>query len=313
MPVESVLAYAVSFIFLGIGSGLILRAVTHFTTKIHASRLSVSFLVLGLLTSIPEIALGFSAASAGTPEIFIGNLIGGIAIIFFLIIPVLTFAGKGLSFPPSIDKKLLALTVVVCLVPSLFVIDRQVTIVESLSMIAFYIILTIAIESKGGVMEKKTQKLLTSRSFSFMDIVKILVGIVVVFISSHIILEQTHQLSQVLMIPDLVTSIIILSFGTNMPEISLAIKSVIVRKTDIALGDYLGSAAANTLIFGVLSLFMGGTYSIRDGLTINFFILLVGLILFYQFARTKWRISTKEALVLLILYFGYLGYWLTQK
>lgn len=312
MSIESILLYVGSFIFLGFGSSLVLQAVSRLTAKIHASRLSISFLVLGLLTSIPEMALGFSAVSRNEPEIFVGNLIGGSAILILLVIPLLALTGKGLTFPSALNKKLLALTLLVCITPSLFVIDRQVTIIESLSLIGFFAVLTLAIQVRGGIMEKRTQEIIHSRSFSLIELGKITGGIALIFISSNSILAKTHELSVLFHIPDLVTSILILSFGTNLPEISLAIKSVITRKQDIALGDYLGSASANTLIFGVLSLIMGGTYSIDDGLFVNFIILGLGSLLFYQFAKSKWNMNTREAGVLLILYGVYLLYWVAQ-
>src|SRR3546814_1257025 len=57
--------------------------------KIHISSFAFSFFVLGILTSIPEMAVGLNAISQNRPEIFVGNLLGSIIILFLVIIPLL--------------------------------------------------------------------------------------------------------------------------------------------------------------------------------------------------------------------------------
>jgi len=45
-----------------------------------------------------------------------------------------------------------------------------------------------------------------------------------------------------------------LSVGTNLLELSITITSIWKKHKEVAFGDYLGSAAANTFLFGVLTL-----------------------------------------------------------
>jgi Ca2+/Na+ antiporter len=70
----------------------------------------------------------------------------------------------------------------------------------------------------------------------------------------------------------------------------------------VALGDYLGSAAANTLLFGVL------TFLNRDRIQVSTYsfktivMMLLGLGLFYYFFRSKKDISEREGKILLLAY-----------
>jgi cation:H+ antiporter len=104
-------------------------------------------------------------------------------------------------------------------------------------------------------------------------------------------------------VPLFVVSVVILAFGTNLPEISLAIRSVFLGKKEVALGDYLGSAAANTLIFGVLTLLNGARINIENYSLRTLLINLFGLGVFYLFSQSKKEISKNEGKILLLIAF----------
>ena len=94
----------------------------------------------------------------------------------------------------------------------------------------------------------------------------------------------------------------VLSLGTNFPELSLALRSVLSGTKEVALGDYMGSASVNTLLFGIFTLLSGGEALQIDNFFFTLVFILVGLGLFYLFTRSKDMISRKEGLVLLFLY-----------
>ena len=124
----------------------------------------------------------------------------------------------------------------------------------------------------------------------------------IIFLASKYIVAETVYFSSVFKVSQFIISIIILSIGTNLPEISLTIKAIINKKNEVALGDYLGSAAANSLLFGLFTLINGkrinlNVYSFRILL-----LTLLGLGVFYFFSRSKNDISKKEGKILLLIY-----------
>lgn len=93
---------------------------------------------------------------------------------------------------------------------------------------------------------------------------------------------QTMTYAQVLHIHAFYLSLLVLAIGTNLPELSLAIRAVTSGK-DIAFTDYLGSAAANTLLFGVFTLINDGEVLTVNSFIVTFFFIVFGLVLFYFF------------------------------
>lgn len=303
-----VLAHIGTFIglcmLLWFGTGLIVSSVDRFARSLKLSAFSLSFFVLGLITSIPEIAVGANALSQGTPEVFVGNLLGGIPVLFLLVIPLLAIFGNGVKVNHELTPMKIFLTFAVVAAPALFVLDRKVNNLEGLILIVLYVALFHLLEeNKGGILNLfGHHKKKSTHRFNGFILTKIFIGGVLVFVSGHYLLEQTLYFARLFGVLPFYISLIVLSLGTNIPELSLAIRSVVQRKKDIALGDYMGSAAANTLIFGIFTLLTPQeSFAVNHSL-ITFTFIVGGLVLFYHFYRSKHDISRKEGFILLGMY-----------
>jgi len=141
MMVIIVIAYFLSFFVIWQGAGLIIRAVNRISHRFDLSAFSVSFFVLGLLTSIPETFVGISSVVKRDPEIFVGNLLGGIIVIFLLIIPILAIVGNGIKLNHQMNTRNLLFTLIVVIAPFFLITDKKITLFEAVFLIALYAIL----------------------------------------------------------------------------------------------------------------------------------------------------------------------------
>lgn len=289
------------FTILWIGSGVVVNSVNHFSKKLSISSFAFSFFILGLLTSIPEFAVGFTSVVEKKPEVFIGNLIGGVPVIFLLIIPILAILGNGISFKNKLSDKNLIFSFVVMLAPAFFILNKSVNMLESIIMVFLYVILFFFIERNNGILNTKNSEIMNIKNYSYKDLVKILTGAVLAFIGSHFILNTTLYFAGLLNVSPFIISLVFLSLGTNIPELSLAVRSVISGAKDVAFGDYVGSAAANTLLFGIFGLMYGKIILENTSYRVFIFITL-GLALFYLFTRSKNNISRNEGIILILIY-----------
>lgn len=296
--------YIFSFILIWFGAGLIVSSVDRFSHKLRLSSFIVSFVVLGLLTSTPELAVGLTAVSEHQPEIFAGNLLGGIPVIFLFVIPILAILGKGIAVKHDLDGRTLAATLVTILAPSVLLLDKKLSMIEGVILLLLYVILLIIIQSKHGFFDMK-KNILEIKAYSYKDMLKLIIGIGIIFAASQQIVAKTEYFSALLKLSPFYISLIGLSLGTNIPELSLAIRSVFFGKKDIAFGDYLGSAAANTFLFGLLTLLYGGEVVTSNNFTVTFIFVALSLMLFYLFSRSKNAISRREGFILLFTYLSF--------
>jgi len=294
--------YLIAFIFIWFGAGLIVSSASKFSTKLKLSPFAFSFVFLGILTSVPEFSVGIQSVANQHPEIFVGNLLGGIVVLFLVIIPILAIFGNGINLKHELDNKTLLVTLGVILTPSLFILDKKVTNLEGAVLVALYMFLLFLVERKNGIFDRKNQQLLNIKAYSYKDLFKMILGIGIVFVASAIIVDKTTYFAGIFNISAFYISLFVIALGTDLPELSLAIRSVISGKREIAMGDYIGAAAASTLLFGVFTLLHNGEVLTVSNFIVTFLFIVTALGLFYFFFRTKNYISRGNGFVLLGIY-----------
>lgn len=303
---ENLFLYGVSFFFIWFGANLIVSSTSKFSRKLRLSPFAFSFVFLGLLTSIPEFSVGLQAVADHRAEIFVGNLLGGIIVLFLVVIPLLAIFGNGISLKGELNNNIMLTTLGVILAPSFAVLDRKVTNPEGIVLIVAYLILLFLVERKNGIFDRDNTQLLNIKAYSYMDILKILIGIGVVFTASNIIVEKTLYFADSFHISAFYISLIIVALGTDLPELSIAVKSVLSGKKDVAMGDYIGAAAASTFLFGLLTLLHNGEVLTINNFLVTFLFIATALSLFYFFFRKKQFLSRSNGFVLLGVYFLFL-------
>ena len=302
MPIFHLFVYINAYILLWLATGLIVSSASRFSRLLRLSSSAVSFFVLGMLTSTPEIGLGVTSVINHQPELFVGDLIGGIVVIFFFIIPLLAIFGNGLQIGKHITSATLFLSFAVFVVPVLAVLDMKVTMAEGVVAMMMYCILFLFVERKKGIFNHSTVEAVVNAPHIRKELAKIAVGIGCVFLASIMIVRYTVYYATSFNISPFFLGLFVLALGTNLPELSIAIRATIAKEKNIALGDYVGSAAANTFLFGLFTILAGGEVVLAKGFYPTLFLMVVGFTLFYLLARTKNGISKREGFFLLAYY-----------
>lgn len=294
--------FIVSFFGIWFGAGLAIKSVEKLSRSIHLSSFLTSFLLLGFFTSLSELSVGINSIIVRDPEIYVGNLIGASLVLFMLVIPLLSLFGGSIKVSPELQSHNLPLSLLVISIPVLLSIDGKVTKADGIFALTAYITLIVFLQAKSGLISNIQKNIKTASLSTGKTVLSILAGVAIIFISSHFLVEQTLYFSKVLSVSPFLISLLVISLGTNIPELSLAIRSAFMKNNQIAFGDYVGSAAFNTFLFSALTLFNKQTVTLTNSYLVSLSFMIIGLILFYYFARSKSTISKSEAVCLLFLY-----------
>ena len=219
-----------------------------------------------------------------------------------MIIPIFAILGNGIKLQHKLDSKRLLFSFFVMLSPAFLILDGKITKIEGVLMIVLYAFLFYFIQREKGIFDTERNSLLDVKAYSFKDIVKVLIGIGIIFVSSNLIVDKTIYFADVFKISPYYISLVLLSVGTNLPELSLAIRSVMLKKKDVAFGDYVGSGSANVFLFGIFTVLNTNEVLTDDNFFVTFLIMAVALGLVYYFLRLKNDITREEGIFLLLLY-----------
>lgn len=293
------LIYALSFVGIWVGSGIAISSTKKLSSLLHIESYVVAFVMLGALTSLSELFVGVTAIRDNDPEIFVGNLIGASIVLFLLIIPLLVIRGKRIHVHEHLQNKKLILPLTVVAMPIVLSLDGTVDTLDALISLLTFGILIVSM-NKDPAIQKPVLTREKNTSLA-KHVVMCGIGIVILFVSSYVTVEKTVYFSRLLNVSPFLISLLVVSIGTNLPELSFIFRPG-SKNTQIAFGDYMGSAAFNTFLFGFLTLIYGKSIQLTNSYLVSLAFLLVGLLLFFIFARSKNTLTRAEGLVLLALY-----------
>ncbi len=298
-----IILFIFSFFLIWFAARLIIGTISELSHLLHLSAFAVSFFILGLGTSMPEFFISVSAALDRTPQIFAGTLLGATIVVYLFVIPLLSILGHGIITNHQLKHHTLVYSLFVAFLPFIFALDGRLTREEGVIMILSYVVLFYLIEIKQGFFEKVTMGFPAKKKAELIDLAKIVAGAVILYFAAQILVAKTVQIADLLKVSPFMIGILVLGVGTDLPETTVAIVSAVKKTKAIALGDYLGSCAANTLILGALTLINGSFKFFDPGFFPTFILFSAGMILFYTFCRTKTNLSRTEGLTLLGMYF----------
>lgn len=290
-------------------SGFIIGSIDRVAKRYNKPGFAVAFFVLGIMTSISEMSVAVNSSIEGVPSVSAGNLVGASVVIFFLIIPLLAISSGSIDLNHTIRWSTLLLALCVVAAPAVVALDGMIQRKEGILLLLLYGTLIYYIRKKQPLeqtvedtVHDMRRELIHTKNTTLIDILYICGGAVLIFLAGNMLVDESIYFTSLLGVPASLAGLLVLSIGTNTPELILAMRSVLSHHTEIAFGDYLGSAAANTVLFGFLPLVNGPFLLDAKEFAASFFILTFGLCLFALFARTKNSLSRGEGSVLLVLY-----------
>jgi cation:H+ antiporter len=297
--------YAAAFIGIWVGAGMAITSVEKMAQKLRLSSFLVSFLVLGFFTSISEVSVGVNAVLSGDPGIFVGNLIGASIVLFLMVIPLLAITGKPITINKEVRGHNLILPLIVVAIPVLLSFDGIVSRIDAIIAVVLFALSALVLEQRKGFV-KNVAKFAQFKNLSIAhEFTKIVVGALIIYGSSWVVVNQTEYFSKALGLTEFFISLMVIGIGTNLPELSLIVRSLFMKSNQVAFGDYLGSASFNSFLYGILTLWHGKPIILNNSYAVSLGFLIVGLILFYIFAKSKHTISRIEALGLFSLYVAF--------
>lgn len=307
-PLAHVLLFSLSILVLWAAARFLVSGIDRYARRHRTRGFVVAFFILGVATSISELSVAGNSLLKGVPEVSSGNLIGASFVILFLIIPLLAIANRGVRLTNTLSARAGFITLLAIIAPAFLVIDQQVSFIDGVLALIMYGAALLTVKSDG--VRHTDEHLPPTASFftHAFDLSKVLIAAIVIFFASDVLVDQSLYFASLLSVPEAVIGILLLSIGTNVPELTVALRSIFVRKPGIAFGNYMGSALSNTFIFGGVAL-VGSPFAFQSGIPTLFVTLFsVGALCFFIATQTKRTISVLEGALLLVFYVAFVTF-----
>ena len=283
--------------------------------------LLIGMLVVGFGTSAPEMVVSAIAASQGNPGLALGNAYGSNITNIALIIG-LTALIKPITVHSQVLKKELPILVAVTALAAWQMWDGQLTRTEAVLLLLVFATLiswTIwqGLRTETDAFGDEMAQAMDQRTMSInRAIVWLVVGLLLLIVSSRILVWGAVEIAQLFGVSDLIIGLTIVALGTSLPELASSIIATRKGEHDIALGNILGSNLFNTLaVVGIAGVIHPMTVApeifSRDVLTMALLTILL-FVVCYGFRQRPGRVNRYEGVLLLACYVGYTAYLLVH-
>lgn len=303
------------FFILGKAADVLVRALLSIGKTFKVQAFTLSFVLLGLTTSLPELLIGTYAVIDRVPTLALGNLLGGMVILLTLVVGLngLIFGGiaiDGKFAKYSLCRLLprvpfchrlaihdLAMIGGIFIAPALLILDGRLTRLDGALLVVLYVFYVwYYLKEPQSHTEADQDHPPMARSVGHF-----LLGALVLTVIARIVVAASEVLLVRLHVPPFLFGLLALGIGTNLPELMIMLKSRRDAR-DVSLGNALGSAAANVLIIGALALAAPLAQLNRPDIWLAVGMLALAVLLALGFLRTRSKLSRAESLGLVLLY-----------
>ncbi|HNW09350.1 MAG TPA: hypothetical protein PK619_02750 [bacterium] len=262
-------------------------------------RLFVFGLLLGIITSLPELSLGINATISQVASLSVGNLWGGIMVMLGLILGVSILLNRKIKTDGRLAGVIPAL--LVTMTPIFFGLNGYYGATDGLIMIGLYLVLIAYLYYLNRSNRQANVKVATSGRPG-QSIILAIGGTIGILIISHYIVALTVQLLAYITISKLAMGLIVFSLGTNLPEISIALTSWRKKSSELSLSHLLSSSFTNTLVLGALAFLRPISFKVDATYWLTAIFMALVLICFAWFYKSHKKMDRREGLILLALY-----------
>ena len=305
----------IGIILLFIGGELFIQGAIYLSLILGIPQVVIGLTVVSLGTSSPELLVSLNSIFKGSDSLAASNVIGS-NIFNVLVVLGISSLITPLKVKSRIVRRdvplLIAISCAVWAMSSTGLLTWQagIFLIFCLTLNTIWEINTISEKDTDTINAEPEIKESQGINESRINIIfKLVFGILLLSFGSNILVNGSQTLAFLLGVNEIIIGLTIVATGTSLPELVTSIIAAFKGKTDLAIGNVIGSNLLNQLLIlgscSILSGFKGLTIDqnlIRTDLPFMVLTTLACLPIFW----TKGKITRVEGFILLNLYIFYI-------
>ncbi|NND81276.1 MAG: calcium/sodium antiporter [Gammaproteobacteria bacterium] len=312
----------IGFFLLVWSADLLVDNASEFAHQVGVSTFIVGIIIVGFGTSAPEMFVSAMAALENKGNLALGNALGSNITNIGLVLGSAAMV-RALPVTQTTARIDIPIVIVTGAVAIYMVLDGLLSNMDGVILLAllFSYLAWSAGHSKGAGGEPAISDIVADPhelDLSRIDhprgksagsaLLFTLFSIILLMIASKMLVQGAITIAIYLGVGELIIGLTIVAVGTSLPELAAAISAARKGVHDMIIGNIIGSNIFNTLgVLGITGV-IRATEIDTGALWRDFPVMFVFTIFMFIFALTKGNFSRGEGTILVIGYFGYIGY-----
>lgn len=297
------------FLLLGLamvigGANALVDGASSVARRTGISEFVIGLVIVGFGTSLPELVVSVTGALARNSDIAIGNVLGSNIFNTSLILAV-----SAMIAPVAITRtnkfRDIPLTILVTFLVVALGWQNGLSRVEGIIMVvlfAAYIIYSFKSDPEDVSPDEEVRTYKT-----FTSVVFILGGLACLVFGGRLFVNSAEHIARMIGVSDKFIAITVLAIGTSLPEFVTSIVALAKKRSQLALGNILGSNVFNLLLILGVSAIISPTNFARIDIY-DYSALLLSIILVWTAIYTgkKNILDRFDASIMLLLFAAYM-------
>jgi len=295
---ENLLILIASLFFVVKGATWATKYSAYLAESCRLSKYIIGFIVVAIISILPETFIAINSALAGMPSFGLGTLFGSnVADLTLVFAIIIAFDGRGIKIQSAILKNNLVYPFLL-LIPLVLGLNGHYSRPEGLALIIagsiFYFFAFKNNLSCDSAVVRDKNRVKHSLLLIF--------SLAVLLVASHFTVVSAVELAGGLGISPILIGMFIVGLGTTMPELLFSIAAVKKRDDSLAIGDILGTVLADaTIVVGILALVSPFYFPQKIIYSTGMFMVAASLLLFH-FMRSGRTLSKQESRLLFLFW-----------
>ncbi len=306
--------FAVGFFLLIKGANWLVNGSVSLAKRYNVSELTIGLTIVAFGTSAPELVVNILSSIRGYNDVTLGNIIGSNLFNLLFILGV-----TGVIFPISVQIKTVRNEIPFSLIAAISIISfaylnlsskesYSISRNEGVILLLFFLGFMIYIfrNMKSNQIPVETDGKIYKPLVAFMLII---IGLIALVAGSKLVVDNTIKIAQTLGISEKLIALTVVSAGTSLPELTTSLVAAWRKKSDIAIGNVIGSNIFNVfLILGLSATISPISYNKSFNIDILLLIAATIGLLVFMFSGKRYRLDRWEASIFVLTYVIYLVY-----
>jgi cation:H+ antiporter len=307
------LAFALGLVCAGAGGELFVRGTVGMATAARISPGIIAATVAAFATSSPELTIAISSSLAGTPEISLGNALGGNMMTIALILGLAVLI-SAINVPTEAAKRDVPIAMLVPVTIGVLLLDGRITRVEGWILLAGFCVWLSLMVKEARTQRSAAAGLLGERNPLY-AVLESAAGLGLLVAAGNLIVSGGSAMAYQFGLSDFVVGATIVALGTSAPELATVLISKLRGQDEVGIGAIVGSNIFNGLfVIGVAAAITPININLKSAAPALAFGLVALVLVYPPRTRTilRWRgamlLAAYAIYVAVILQLGDAGY-----
>ncbi|MEK7266479.1 MAG: calcium/sodium antiporter [Pseudomonadota bacterium] len=302
-----------------VGGDLLVRGAVGAATALKISPLLVSLTIIAFGTSAPELFVSVTSVIEHQPGIAIGNIIGSNIANVFLVLGLPALIYPMSAHVPGLRRHAVAMLIATAAFAGVAYgagsLDRITGAALFAGIILYVVFLAVmarrtrgrdpVIDEVGGYAEGAGDNLGASSLY-------IIAGLIGLPVGAHLLVDSGSSIAMELGVRAELIGLTVVAFGTSLPELATVVAAAFHKKSDVAIGNVVGSNIFNIFAVGGATGLAGGAAFGEGSLMLDLPVMIAAALALASFILARRDIGRLAGLLFVLAYAGFIAVLATQ-